>query len=82
MELNSNSLKTFSSVTRWELINAISKLHVINDRFSQLRMSVNNVEIRCCTQLTKGGQNSCQCSVCDFKRDLTKITKRQVIDND
>lgn len=80
MRANNNGLKTFAPVSRWELIDAISKLHVINDCPSQLTIALDNLEIPCCSQLTKGGQNNCQCSDCGFKSDLTKCTKRQVID--
>lgn len=76
-----NTLKTLPPVSRWELIDAISKLHVINDCPSQLGIAVNNSSIRCCNQLTKIGQKDCQCSVCASQRDLTKGIKRQVIDN-
>jgi len=61
-----NRLKTLPPVSRWELIDAISKLHVINDCPSQLTIAINNLENPYCTQLTKGGQNNCQCSDCAF----------------
>ncbi len=66
-----NRRKKLPPVSRWELIDAISKLHVINDCPSQLRIAVNNSENPCCNQLTKGGQNNCQCSDCGTKGDLT-----------
>ena len=66
-----NRLKALPPVSRWELIDAISKLHVINDCSSQLGIAVNNYENPCCNQLTKGGQKSCQCSDCGIKGDLT-----------
>jgi len=81
MASTNNKLKTLPPVSRWELIDAISKLHVINDCPSQLGIAVNNLENRCCNQLTKGGQKGCQCSVRDSWCDLTKYTKRQVIDH-
>lgn len=76
-----NERKALPPVSRWELIDAISKLHVINDCPSQLGIAVNNSSNRCCNQLTKGSQKNCQCSDCGFLCDLTKHTKRQVIDH-
>jgi hypothetical protein len=61
-----NRLKTLPPVSRWELIDAISKLHVINDCPNQLTIAINNLENRCCTQLTKGGRKDCQRSDCAF----------------
>lgn len=45
-------------VTRLELIDAIAKLHVINDRSLQLRKSLNNSETRCCNRLRQLGENA------------------------
>lgn len=81
MRANNKGLKTFSPVSRWELIDAISKLHVINDCPSQLTIALDNSSNHCCNQLTKGGQKDCQCSDCGFSCDLTKGTKRQVMDH-
>ena len=66
-----NRLETLPPVSRWELIDAISKLHVINDCPSQLGIAVNNSSNPCCNQLTKGGQKECQCNVCGIQGDLT-----------
>ncbi len=81
MASKTNKLKTLPPVSRWELIDAISKLHVINDCPNQLIKAINNSSNRCCNQLTKGGQKDCQCSDCGFSRDLTKSTFCQVIDH-
>ena len=61
-----NRLETLPPVSRWELIDAISKLHVINDCPSQSAL-----ENACGNQLTKGDQNDCQCSDCGTKGNLT-----------
>ncbi len=81
MRANNNKLGTFPPVTRRDLIDAISKLHVINDCPSQIGMGVNNLENRCCSQLTKRELNNCQCYVCGSRRDLTKCIFRQVMDD-
>ncbi|WP_144405724.1 hypothetical protein [Aliterella atlantica] len=81
MRTNNKGLKTFPPVSRWELIDAISKLHVINDCPSQLTIAIDNSSNPCCNQLTKGSLNDCQCSDCSFLPDLTKFTKRQVMDD-
>lgn len=81
MASENNKRKKLPPVSRWELIDAISKLHVINDCPSQLEIAVNNSENHCCNQLTKSGRKNCQCSDCGFSFDLTKHTKRQVIDH-
>ncbi len=81
MASKNNKLKTLPPVSRWELIDAISKLHVINDCPDQLTIALDNSSNPCCNQLTKGGQNDCQWSDCGFSPDLTKLTKRQVIDH-
>ncbi len=66
-----NRLKALPPVSRWELIDAISKLHLINDCPSQLGVAINNSSIRCCNQLKKGGQKTCQCSDCGMRGYLT-----------
>ena len=66
-----NRLKALLPVSRWELIDAISKLHVIDDCPNQLIKAINNSSIRCCNQLIKGGQKDCQCSDCGVRGDLT-----------
>lgn len=71
MKGNNKKSKASLPVSHWELIDAISKLHVINDCPKQLTIASDNLEIPCGNQLTKGGQNDCQCSVCGIKDDLT-----------
>ncbi len=61
-----NKRKKLPPVSRWELIDAISKLHVIDDCPSQSAL-----ENPCGNQLTKSGQDDCQCSDCGIKGDLT-----------
>lgn len=73
MASNHNRLKTLPLVSCWELIDAISKLHVINDYPSQLTIAIDKLEIPCCNQLTESGQNNCQCSDCDVRDDLTNF---------
>ncbi len=59
MRANTSKLKTFPPVSLWELIDAISKLHIINDCPNQIGMTINNLENPCCSQLTKVGINNC-----------------------
>lgn len=81
MGASNNGLKTFPPGSRWDLIDAISQLHLINDRPSQLGIGVNNSSIGCCNQLTKGSRNNCQYSICVSWHELTKVTKRQILEN-
>ncbi|WP_317112414.1 hypothetical protein [Chroococcidiopsis sp. SAG 2025] len=48
---NSESQNSKPPVTRWELIDAIAKLHVIQDDCSQLRTLLNNPQKPCCTKM-------------------------------